>query len=107
MPFIGTLQGEQLFTVDVTPAVQTGIAPAAVTVIYVNGTGNKVRDIDILTLSVGDPFAGYSRVIPRNTTRLYIEIDLAGTGVQVRVIQGILVHTSDLLFDGRLVFDVV
>ncbi len=108
MPFIGTLRDNELFTLDVTPLVQSTAGPTAVTVSYLNATGNKIRDIDIFTIQIGGPQAGISRVIPRNTTRLYIEIDLPNSGfAQARVIQGANVYTTDIAADGRLVFDVV
>jgi len=108
MPFIGILQQNEPFTVDVTPGVEGNSGPTAVTVTYLNSTGNSVRDIDIFTFQLGDPQFVFTRVIPRNTPRLYIEVDLPHEGAaQVRVRQGTLIHTTDILFDSRLVFDVV
>jgi hypothetical protein len=108
MPFVGTLRDNELFILDVTPAVQSGVAPAAVTVSYLNATGNKIRDIDIFTIQIGDPQAGISRVIPKDTTRLYIEIDLSSSGfAQARVVQGATVYSTDIAADARLVFDVL
>jgi hypothetical protein len=106
MPFIGTLRDNEHFTVDVTATVPNN-GSTALTVTYLNPTGNRIRDIDISTGAGGVPVV-VSRVIPRNTTRIYIEIDLPDGGLaQARITQGIFVHTSDISFDSRLVFDVV
>jgi hypothetical protein len=104
MPFMGTLQGNQSFVLDVTPAVEASEA-TAVTVSYLNSSGN-IRDIEILTAMNSQ--GTVSRVIPKNTVRIYIEINLPRDGlVQARVQQGATIHLTDLAFDGRLVFDVV
>jgi len=104
MPFLGTLQGNESFVLDVTPDVQpTGAT--AVTIIYLNSSGN-IRDID--TLTVLGSAGVVNRVPPKNTTRIYIEIDLPRDGlVEARVQQGATIHVADLAFDSRLVFDVV
>ena len=107
MPFIGNLQSNERFTVDITPNVG-GTGPMAITVTYLSSNGNKVRDLDILTSLIEEPQFVFTRVIPRNTPRIYIEVDLSnGGGAQVRVQQGTVIHTTDILFDSRLVFDVV
>lgn len=108
MPFIDTtLRGNEPFTLDVTPEVLNS-GPIAVTVTYLNSTGNRIRDIDIFTVPQGDPQGSINRAIPRNTSRIYIEIDMPRNGLaQARVTQGGNVHTSDIAFDTRLVFDVV
>ena len=80
MPFIGTLNDNQLFTLDVTPSLATTGGLTAVTVTYLNSTGNRIRDIDIATIEVGVSSGVVSRVIPRNTTRIYIEIDMPPGG---------------------------
>lgn len=108
MPFIGNLQSNERFTVDITPTVGETNWPMAITVTYLNSTGNRVRDLDILTFPVGEPQFVFTGVIPRNTPRIYIEIDQSnGGGAQVRVRQGTVIHTTNILFDSRLVFDVV
>ena len=106
MPFIGTLRNNEIFTLDVTPATGNG-GSIAITASYMTGA-NRIRDIDILTVTNGSLGAAISRQMPKDTIRAYFEIDLPNNGLaQARVTQGAEVHTADVGLDARLIFDVV
>ena len=100
--FAGTLIANADAVLDVTPA--SGAAETfAVTVTYLNQTGNRIRDIDIATSTSG--VLNMVLSIPKNTGRIYIEVDTIDM-LHVRVMQGPNIITRDLTGDGRVVFDV-
>ena len=108
--FLGTLQGNQPWTLEVDNA-SNGSA-AAMTIFYLGG---KNVDFDIHTLAAGEAVTFTDLKIPRGTRRIIIELDpgfpynqIGSIFIPVRVFQG----SSALAFPAggytwRLVFDVV
>lgn len=106
MPYLGILQNNLPFTLDVTPEIANN-DDTLVTLTYLNPTGNKIRDIDILTIPRSDQVLVFSRVMPRNTSRVFVEFTSPPNGrVQARFVQGAAVIAADVNGDTRLVFNV-
>ncbi len=111
--FLGTLQQNVPWTLEVNTVSTCG--PTAATVTFVNSRGGQ--DIDIFTIQPGAGTVFTSANIPRNTRRILVEVDLPcsfDVGF-VRIHQGTNIIEADFCGEGaqdtcadrRFVFDVV
>jgi hypothetical protein len=102
--FFGTLQGNQLWTVDFD---NSNNAEAAAVAIYSIDRMGKAEYFQIATLPSTVVTLTVTRV-PRGTVRVIIELDPGlGRSVAVRLIQGGNVFGSPGTGDLRMVFDVI
>ena len=102
----GTVSAEVDALLEVTP--ETSGTTIGLTISYLNRKGNRVRDIDIATITPSAPSDPIPLHLPTNTSRVYIELDLdGGLAARVRVIQGTTIITRDVAGDGRVMLDVL
>ena len=108
MPFKGTLQNNERLTIEVSPNISNN-GPTALTIFYLNETG-KIPDIDILSVPLLNPLGVpvLDRVIPRNTTRVLIDVENPpGNDAAVRMSQTMVIIAEVANGDIRYSFDVV
>lgn len=104
--FGGSLQGDQPWTLRITPGVG-GLSTLAVTVLSLTDGTVQVMDLFTTSPNAPDVSATYGP-LPRRIKRVTISVAAPGLETyEIQVIQGISIRTFDGEGDTQVVFDVV